>query len=161
MTSVAVARSRSSAADASRALVPAVHAVMKGFLRRVHPTLEAEGISLGQFWALHVVSSLGATSLSSIARHLSVRSPTACAQTDPLVDAGLLVRRRSERDRRTIELRLTPRGRRIEARVWAEIGCLMDAAVAGIPPEELASAVRVFRQLEERLDGGGAAEGGA
>ncbi|EQD46469.1 Bacterial regulatory protein, MarR, partial [mine drainage metagenome] len=116
---------------------------------------------LGQFWALHLVSSLGGASLTSVARHLSVSAPTACASVDPLVDRGLLARRRSATDRRAIELRLTPRGQRIEARVWAQIGVVMDEAVAGLPPGDVAIAVRVFRTLRDRLDAGLPTEGAA
>lgn len=145
-------RPRADADDGISALVPAVHAVMKGFFRHLHPVLEAEGISLAQFWALHHVSSVGGSSVSDIACHLSVSTPTASAGIDPLVEAGLLTRRRSKTDRRTVELRLTVRGRRTEARVWAAIGTVMDAAAADLSRAEVATAVRVFRALRERLD---------
>jgi DNA-binding MarR family transcriptional regulator len=130
---------------------------MGSVLRRAHSALEAEGISMGQFWALHLVSSLGAASVSTVARHLSVSAPTVCGKVDQLEAAGLVIRHRSERDRRTVELSLTPKGRKVEARLWERIGTMVGSAAEELRPEDVATAVRVFRELSRRLD---APEGG-
>lgn len=143
---------RRSASDDADELVASVHEVMRSVLHRTHPTLEAEGISMGQFWALHLVSSLRSASVSSVARHLSVSAPTVCANVDQLVAAGLVTRHRSERDRRAVELSLTPKGRKVEARVWGRIGRVMTEAAGQLPREDVATAVRVFRELNRRLD---------
>ncbi|HXY12749.1 MAG TPA: MarR family transcriptional regulator [Thermoplasmata archaeon] len=137
-------------------LVTSVHEVLRSVLRRVHPTLDAEGISMGQFWALHLVSSLGSTSVSAVARHLSLSAPTVCANIDQLEAARLVARHRSQRDRRAVELTLTPKGRRVEARVWARIGEVMTEAIAeaGLPPNDIATTVRVFRELDRQLQTG-------
>src|SRR5208282_2414745 len=117
-----------------------------------HPVLEAEGISMGQFWALHLVSSLRAASVSTVARHLSVSAPTVCASVDSLEAAGLVTRHRSERDHRAVELSLTGKGRKVEARVWSRIGRLMGEAAEGLSPEDVTTAVRVFQAMNLRLD---------
>ncbi|HLY77463.1 MAG TPA: MarR family winged helix-turn-helix transcriptional regulator [Thermoplasmata archaeon] len=140
-----------SAAEAER-LVNAVHEVMRSVVHRLQPALEVEGISTGQFWSLHVVSSLQSASLSAVARHLSVSAPTVCATVDQLEAAGLVTRHRSDRDRRAVELSLTPKGRRVESRVWSRIGRLMHEVAEDLPPEELATAVRVFLELQRRLE---------
>jgi DNA-binding MarR family transcriptional regulator len=136
----------------SEQLVSSVHEVMRSVLHRIHPTLEAEGISIGQFWALHLVSSLRSASVSTVARHLSVSAPTVCANVDLLESAGLLTRHRSEKDRRAVDLSLTAKGRKVEARVWSRIGRLMAEAAQELPAEEVATAVRVFRELGRRLE---------
>jgi DNA-binding MarR family transcriptional regulator len=133
-------------------LVSSVHEVMGSVLRRMAPTLESEGITMGQFWALHLVSSLGRTSLTSVARHLSVAPPTVCGNVDQLVRAGFVSRHRSERDRRAVELSLTPAGRRLEARIWRAVGQLMRSVTDELPPEDVATATRVFHELQIRLD---------
>lgn len=133
-------------------LVAGVHEAMGSVLHRLHPALEAEGISLGQFWALHLVSGLRSASVSTVARHLFVSAPTVCATVDQLEAAGLLTRRRSERDHRTVELCLTPKGRKVESRVWGRIGRLMAEAARDLPPEDVATALRVFSELNRRLD---------
>jgi DNA-binding MarR family transcriptional regulator len=142
-------------------LVNSVHDVMRSVLHRAHPALEAEGISMGQFWALHLVSSLGSASVSTVARHLSVSAPTVCAKVDDLEEAGLVIRHRSERDRRAVELSLTAKGRRVESRIWSQIGQLMAAAAADLPAEDVVIAVRVFRELGRNLDSAGARADGA
>ena len=136
-------------------LVASVHEVMRSLLHRVHPALEAEGISMGQFWALHLVSSLRQASVSTVARHLSVSAPTVCANVDQLESAGLVTRHRSERDHRAVELSLTAKGRKVETRVWGRIGQLMAGAAEDLPPEDVATAVRIFQQLNHRLEANG------
>lgn len=134
-------------------LVGSVHEVMGSLLRRVAPVLENEGITMGQFWALHLVSSLRRTSLTSVARHLSVAPPTVCGNVDQLVRAGFVSRHRSERDRRAVELSLTPAGRRVEARIWRAIGRVMKSATVDLSREDVVTTTRVFRELRSRLDG--------
>jgi DNA-binding MarR family transcriptional regulator len=133
-------------------LVGSVHEVMGSLLRQMAPTLEDEGITMGQFWALHLVSSMGQTSLSAVARHLSVAPPTVCAKVDELVRAGFVSRHRSEKDRRSVELSLTPAGRRVEARVWRAIGKMMNSVTGDLSPQDVATATRVFREIRARLD---------
>jgi DNA-binding MarR family transcriptional regulator len=133
-------------------LVDSVHHVMRGVLHRLHPALEAEGISMGQFWSMHLVSSLGSASMGTVARHLSLSAPTVCASIDSLEAAGLVARRRSQRDRRAVELSLTPKGRRVEARIWARVGSVMSEAARGVPTDDIAAALRVFREVHTRLE---------
>ena len=152
VASALLARRETAAGDQ---LVNSVHDVMKSVLRRAHPTLEEAGISMGQFWTLHLISSLGSVQMSTVARHLALSAPTVCAKVDELEDAGLVVRQRSERDRRAVELSVTAKGRRVEARVWAGIGGLMGEAARELPPGDVATAVRVFQELHRRLDSPG------
>lgn len=144
--------SREASPQDAEELVTSVHEVVRSVLRRAHPTLEAEGISMGQFWALHLVSSLRSASVSAVARHLNVSAPTVCANIDQLEAAGLVSRHRSERDHRAVDLALTAKGRKVEARVWARIGQVMGEAARELPPEDVATAVRVFRELNRRFE---------
>ena len=111
---------------------------------------------MGQFWAIHTVSSLQGASVSTVARHLGVSAPTVCANIDQLEDAGLVRRHRSERDRRAVELSLTPRGRKVEARVWSEVAGVMAEAARGLPAADVAASVRVFTAVTRRLGRNGA-----
>jgi len=142
-------------------LIDLVHEVLKGSLRQLHPTLAKEGITMGQFWAIHTVSSLETASLGTVARYLGVSSPTVCANVDQLEEAGLVRRQRSERDRRAVELSLTARGRKVETRVWAEIGRVMAEAGRALDPKDVVAAVRVFREVARRLESNGASVPGA
>ena len=133
-------------------LVNNVHELMRSVVHHLQPTLESEGISTGQFWAMHVVSSLQSASVSTVARHLALSAPTVCVNVDQLEAAGLVHRHRSERDHRAVDLSLTAKGRRVEARIWSRIGALMAEAAAGLPPEDITTAIRVFQEVNRRLD---------
>jgi len=133
-------------------LIDLVHQVLQASLRRLHPTLAKEGITMGQFWAIHTVSSLETASLGTVARYLGVSSPTACANIDQLEAAGLVRRQRSERDRRAVELSLTPRGRKVETRVWREIARVAYEAGRDLDAKDVAAAVRVFREVARRIE---------
>ncbi len=149
---VLVAERRAAAPDVEP-LVGVVHELVKAALRRAHPSLAAEGITMGQFWALHTVSSLESASLSTVARYLGLTAPTVCANVDQLESAGLVRRHRSEQDRRAVEISLTPRGHKVEARVWREIADLMADAARGLPKEDLVTAERTLRTIARQLEG--------
>jgi DNA-binding MarR family transcriptional regulator len=152
MVAIAPVVERPSHSNDAVRLVDLVHEVLRSTVHHLQPVLAREGITMGQFWAIHMVSSLEAASVSDVARHLGVSAPTVCTNIDQLEAGGLVRRQRSERDRRAVELSLTPRGRRVEARVWEEITRVMSRAARGSPPADLAAAVRVFRELEQRLE---------
>lgn len=133
------------------ALVELLHEFFRTTLLRVQPALVDEGITMGQFWALHTISELNAASLGTVARHLSVSPPTVCANIDLLEAQGLVLRARSVKDRRTVELSLTSRGRRVEARIWREIAHLLSDAAVKLPERDLLAAVRVFRGIIDGL----------
>jgi len=80
---------RSESNDVVR-LIDLFHEVLRASLRELHPTLTKEGITMGQFWAIHTVSSLQGASVSTVARYLGVSAPTVCGNIDQLEDAGLV-----------------------------------------------------------------------
>jgi DNA-binding MarR family transcriptional regulator len=144
--------SRESSPDDAAEVARSIHDIVLSVLRQIQPIVETEQISKAQFLAMHVLSSTNAASVSNVARHMGVKAPTACVTVDQLEEAGLVTRQRSARDHRTVEVSLTPRGREIEARVWARIGRRTAEAASGLPPEDLATAIRVFRELNRRLN---------
>jgi MarR family transcriptional regulator, organic hydroperoxide resistance regulator len=156
VTVVPMLERRGESNDVSR-LIDLVHEVLRSSLRELHPTLAKEGITMGQFWAIHTVSSLEAASVSTVARYLGVSPPTVCTNIDQLEEAGLVRRLRSQRDRRAVELSLTPRGRKVESRVWREIARAMSEAARGLPEKDIAASVRVFTEITHRLDARGPA----
>jgi DNA-binding MarR family transcriptional regulator len=151
VASAALARKNEPATPAAE-LVESVHDVMKAFLHRSQSALEREGITMGQFWTLHLISSLESATVSSVARHLAISAPAVCTNLDLLEESGLVVRERSSKDRRTVEISITPKGRKVGTRIWAHIAKMMAEAGADLPPEDVRTATRVFRELKQRLD---------
>lgn len=80
-------------------------------IARLSRTLErtATGIPLAHYRMLAVVQE-GGERASRLASRLSVTKPTVTATVDALVKTGLLERARDERDKRVIQLFLTPAG---------------------------------------------------
>jgi len=140
-----------SSAEAA-ALAKSIHNIVRSLLHQIQPSVEDEGISKGQFFAMHVLTNMSAASLSTVAKRLAITAPSACVTIDSLEAAGLVRKHRSARDHRTVEVSLTPKGRRVEARVWDRIGRRIADAAGDLPPEDLATSVRVFHELDRRLD---------
>jgi DNA-binding MarR family transcriptional regulator len=141
-------------AHVADALVSAVDETMKVMMHRLRPVLKNEGITWEQFLTLHLVSRLHPASSVAIAKHLSVSQPTVCVSIDHLETAGLIARRRSERNRRMVELCVTARGRRVEARIWEQMRSLILEAAGNTPLDELSAAARVLHELSQRLEAG-------
>jgi DNA-binding MarR family transcriptional regulator len=94
---------------------------IRRIIHRIHAQSVAIETSVGitgpQFWALRELAA-GRRSLSVgvLAERLALHKATAGRLADRLVRKRLATARRSERDRRVLEIRLTPRGRRLASR---------------------------------------------
>lgn len=137
--------------DPEHALLESIHGLTQSILRQLRPALEAQGLSMERFWVLHLVVSLPRPTLSSVARHLSVSSPSACTAVDGLVRAGLVHRQRSQRDRRLVELVPTVRGRQAEAAVWRAIRRALKGATARLSPAEVETTSRTIAAVAASL----------
>jgi DNA-binding MarR family transcriptional regulator len=140
-------------------LIACVHDVTKSVLHRVHPALESEGITMAQFSTLHLISIHHPATVSSVARHLSTAAPNVSVDVGRLVAADLVTQHHSQRDRRTVELSLTPEGRKVDARVWEQIGQLVAHAARDLPRERVTMAIQVLRELNQRLGPSGVPNG--
>ena len=152
MVSAIKALTRESTTAEVDQLVTSIHDVILSVLHMLPQTAEAEGISKGQFLTMHVLSAVEGASVSDVARHLAVKAPSVCVTVDQLEAAGLVTRRRSSQDHRTVEVFLTPKGRRVESRVWARIGGRIAEAARDIQSEDVAVTVRVFSELNRQLE---------
>lgn len=81
--------------------------------RRLRRELSPLGITGGQAALLHAVRTNPGVGIRELAELEGVSTPAMTAYVDRLQAAGLLARRRSERDRRRVELELTEDGVRV------------------------------------------------
>jgi len=101
--------------------------------KQVELALAEVGLSLPQYRVLGVLSE-GSAMPSTMAERLAVRPPSVSAMVDGMVGRGLIERRHSDDDRRTVRHELTAEGLRllaaadlaVEARLGAVAGCLPD-----------------------------------
>jgi len=86
-----------------------------------------------------------------LAALLSLDSSSVVRLLDGLQAAGYVERREDDGDRRAKAITLTPAGREVVAQVEATAARVRSSALAGLPAEDVATAVRVLRQICDTL----------
>jgi MarR family transcriptional regulator, transcriptional regulator for hemolysin len=92
--------------DSTAALFTEVGLLIKSRMQRTI------SLPFSQCQTLWFVAEQKSPSMQDVARHFKIRAPSATFLVEELVRAGLLVRNANARDRRRVELSLTPKGRR-------------------------------------------------
>ncbi|SFH06640.1 DNA-binding transcriptional regulator, MarR family [Desulfotomaculum arcticum] len=90
--------------------------MVQHFLRRMHQELTGafeRGVTRNQFVMMKIVNDHGRVTVSKVAEDLYVSLSAITALVDRLCRAGLVVRHRSEEDRRVVWLELTEEGREV------------------------------------------------
>jgi DNA-binding MarR family transcriptional regulator len=124
-------------------VVPLVMRTIRGEMR----SRRVEGLSVPQFRAMLHVDRQAQTSLTEVAEHLGLTTPTTCRMIDDLVARGLVLSQPSTVDRRKIVLSLTGAGRAsLEA---ARQGTLdrLEELLAPLAPDERATVIQATRIL--------------
>ena len=106
-----------------------------------------ENVTFTQFFILDLVSSNGTLRQGELHEILSVEKSTTTRLVQPLVRQGLLIREKSDRDSRAINLRLTKKGESVLENVWACLSRFVEGIRRGIPEErrsEVFESVKTF-----------------
>ena len=106
-----------------------------------------ENVTFTQFFILDLVSENGTLRQGELHKILSVEKSTTTRLVQPLVRQGLIVRERSDRDSRAINLRLTDKGESVLENVWACLSRFVEGIRRGIPEErrsEVFESVKTF-----------------
>ena len=141
----------SSATDARPEIRDAVEAVSSlvrssdGFRHRA--ALEAQ-VGLTELRALGRIMVAGSLSPKQLAEALDLTTGTVTALLDRLERAGLVTRTPHPRDRRMLQIELTPLGRDRYSGVLAIWDRQVVAAAEAMPPEALLATVEFLRRLE-------------
>ncbi len=109
-------------------------------------------IPFAQYALLFELAERGELAAGELAAAAELAPATVSVMLDHLVCAGLVVRTRSERDRRIIVSRLTEAGRERVAARHARVVPLWDAALAEFDAGELATAATVLERLRELFE---------
>jgi MarR family transcriptional regulator, organic hydroperoxide resistance regulator len=126
-----------------------VKALQRELERGSNELMKPLGLTGPQADALVVIGQAEPIALKDLGRLLIAEAGHPSRLVDRLVEAGLVERRPAEDDRRRVELKLTPAGRRLARRVESVRQELFDASRPHIDEERLAAATAVFRQLLE------------
>lgn len=132
-------------------LLEPIRDMSHALIHRLNPLLEPSGLAPSTFWPLHHLYQGRERHPGELARRLGI-TPAACtALVDQLVDAGYVLRRPSQRDRRQVVLEVTPKGQRKIEAIWRGFGTTLRDVLEGVPPEDLATTARTMRSIASRL----------
>jgi len=104
-------------------------------------------VTFSQFFILDRISEKSCLNMSELRQMMAVDKSTTTRLVNPLVRDGLIERKKSENDSRSVILRLTPAGTDVHRRVWLCLEGFVDTIAAGIPEEKrdhVYGAVKVF-----------------
>ena len=132
-----------------------VKALQRELERGSNELMKPLGLTGPQADALVVIGQAQPIALKDLGRLLIAEAGHPSRLVDRLVEAGLVERRSAQDDRRRVELKLTPAGRRLARRVENARRELFDAAAPHVDAKRLADATALFDQL---LDGTPAGE---
>ena len=99
-----------------RVVLDAIRAIVQNLRESSRWAEKYVGMSGAQLFILQKLEEGPAQSLNALAERTHTHQSSVSAIVTRLVDRGLVTRSRSKRDGRTIELTLSPRGRRMVAR---------------------------------------------
>lgn len=133
--------------------------------RRVTKQLARQhGLTGPQVTALKMLEAFGALSLSELSAHMSAKNSTITGIVDRMERDGLVVRERSEEDRRVVNIRPTAEGRRIAAAVPVTAMAIFASALQSLSERDrdelrrilskVADSVREHVESQEALSGG-------
>ena len=95
------------------------------------------GVSGAQLWALAHIHDHPRTTVGALAKALAIHQSTASNLIGRLESVGLVERRRLREDQRTVELSLTPRGKKSLARAPRPLIGVLQQALADMPMRSL------------------------
>jgi DNA-binding MarR family transcriptional regulator len=113
-----------------------ISAVSRVHRQHAGALLHGLGLSAGQELLLMLLWDKEPRSQAELTRELAIEAPTTSKMLSRLERGGLIARRRSESDRRTVLVTLTEAGRALEGPVNAAWRTLEEDTVEGLTPKE-------------------------
>lgn len=107
--------------------------------RCIDAEMARHGLTDAQWGPLFLIAAGRGCTAAALAQELLVNAGAMTRTLDRLEKKGLLLRRRSEEDRRVVMLELTPEGARAAARIPAVLASVYNAHLAGFSEEEFAA----------------------
>ena len=122
---------------------------------RAAQEVEREGLSLAQFQLIYPFADLDrdeGMSVGALAEAAGIAPPTATRTLDGLQRQGIVERRPSSEDRRSVSIHVTARGRRLLNRKRALVAKKREAVYGSLAPEDRERAPAVLRALAAGLE---------
>lgn len=120
--------------------------------RRLTKGFAAEfGLTGPQLTVLKLLDSLDDLSLSELSERIRAKNSTVTGIVDRMERDGLVVRVRSQEDRRVVHIRLSERGRRLARSIAVEPMEIFEEALSSLPERDARELVRILMTLAERV----------
>ena len=116
-------------------------------LSKIAVHLESEGVTMGQFAVLEALLHLGPMCQHALAEKLLRSGGNMTLVVDNLQKQGWVKRQRQEKDRRMVEIHLTPKGRRLIKRIFPEHAKVIARVMGELTPAEQEDLRRIARKL--------------
>jgi MarR family transcriptional regulator, 2-MHQ and catechol-resistance regulon repressor len=116
-------------------------------LSKIAVHLESEGVTAGQFAVLEALLHLGPMCQHALAEKLLRSGGNMTLVVDNLQKQGWAKRQRQEKDRRMVEIQLTPKGRRLITRIFPEHAKVIARVMGELTPAEQEDLRRIARKL--------------
>lgn len=135
----------------------ALYAANRAVTARYRPLLEELGLTYPQYlvmlvlWESESEDDGNPVGVSALGRRLRLDSGTLTPLLKRLAERDLLVRNRSTRDERVVEVSLTPRGRDLRGQARSIPGKMLCGA--GVEPQKLLALRDELQRLVRHLDG--------
>ena len=121
--------------------------------RARHEATDDGPITVPQYLLLEPLLGGDALAVRELAEQAGVQSPTATRMLDGLEKAGFVTRSPSRRDRRMVDIRLTPEGKRVVGARREQIDDWRRRLYEAMPEADREQAARLLRRLTEALEG--------
>ena len=110
-------------------------------------SIESSAVGLSDFGVLEMLLHKGPQPVNEIGRRIALTSGAITTAVDRLESRGLVARGADADDRRTRVVRLTARGEKRAASVFAGHRAAMDSAASGLSQGERATLIRLLKKL--------------
>jgi MarR family transcriptional regulator, organic hydroperoxide resistance regulator len=126
-------------------------ATHRAFDRLLQQRLAPHGLQNAHWYVLRILWEREGLSQRELSALMNLSESSLVSPLAGMESGGLIVRQRDERDRRRLIVRLTPKGRRLKARLLPVAAELNALAAGSVPAEELRTYLRVARTLRDNL----------
>ena len=125
--------------------------LVRGMFKRKMDALGKGYITLPQYLSLELIDSYGLLKMKEIARELNVTLPAATGMIERLYKLGLVKREYEPRDRRVIEIILTPKGKKVLNDVRRKRRKAIEEVFSNLSERERRAYLNILRKVKSIL----------
>src|SRR5579862_949985 len=133
--------------DVANRLRPVLIHLNRHLRREVH----AAGVSTGQLSILGLIAGNPGIGIAELASREGTSMPSVSIHIDRLEASGLVTRRQAERDRRRVDLAVTPEGERVLKVIRTKRTAWLSARLSRLADTDLAAVAAAIAPLEALL----------